>query len=206
MQIESRLLARHLHQAVAEQLSEDYRRRGYSVESDVRLGAFWADLVARKGEEVVVFEIKTTEPWSIGRAEQAGRLRDYVAGELDGQFRFVLVGVPEPVDVEIEEVETVLQALAEDEVNDQLLGEASHFHSLDVEDVEYEAVRIHEGQIEVRGTASLSLVLQYGSDGDVERGDGLEHSAVFPLRFHLVLDQELRLSEAVAFKIEREYA
>ena len=205
MHIDPQILARHLHEAAVEQLSVEYGLLGYVVESDVQLGGFRADLVARRGEDVVVFEIKAG-PWSSGAAEKASGMSDYVARELGGRFRLVLVGVPEPVEVEIGEVERVLQGLAEEKVEDQLAGEASHFHSLDVEDVEYETVHIHEGRVEVKGSASLSLVLQYGSDGDVGRGDGLERNATFPLRFHLVLDQDMDLEETVAFKIEREYA
>ena len=89
---------------------------------------------------------------------------------------------------------------------DQLAGEASHFHSLYVEDIEYEAVRIQDDEVEVRGRAVLSLVLQYGSDGDVRRGNGLERGASYPIRFHLMFDPEMDSAEVRSFEIEREYA
>lgn len=187
MLITPSILTRHLHEAAAEQLAEEYRSLGYEVEAEVSLNGFQADLVARRGNEVIVFEIKTA-PLSRGAAERVSHLKDYVAQTLGGAFRLVLVGVPEPVEVEVEAVEQILEEEAGARVYDQLAGTASHFHSLAVEDVEYESVRIDHGQAELRGSASLWLTAQYGSDGDVVRGDGDEIEMWFSLRFHILLD------------------
>jgi hypothetical protein len=203
MQIEPAILSRHLHDAAVEQLAAEYRDRGYVAETEVMLGEFRADLVTRKGSEMIVFEVKAGQS-SARTSAEVSRMMEYVGRELGGRFRLVLVGVPQPVEVEIERVETILLDLAQNPVGDQLAGEASHFHSLDVEDVEYDLVRIRDEQVEVRGRALLSLVLQYGSDGDIRRDDGMERDASYSIRFDLVLDLDMNLSEATEFKIERE--
>lgn len=206
MQIAPDILARHLHDAAAEQLAVEYREKGYAVEAEVPLDGFRADLVARKGDEVIVFEIKAGR-WSEEAIQQVSRLRDYVAHEIGGRFRLVLVGLPEPVEIEIEDVRRILEEHAGSVVDDQLAGVASHFHSLDVKDVEYEALRLEEGSLDVKGSAALSLVLQYGSDGDVKRGDGDEIATSYPLRFHLAIDfngGNLKLDKVHQFQIMRE--
>ncbi|MAQ95404.1 MAG: hypothetical protein CMM84_18000 [Rhodothermaceae bacterium] len=204
MQIQSAILARHLHDAAIEQLASDYESRGYSVEVEANFDGVRVDLIARRAEEVIVFEVKASK--GLDHAVDSARKASHVADQLGAQFRLVLVGVPEPVEIEIEPVRDALQELAENKVADQLAGEASHFHSLYVEDIEYEAVRIQDDEVEVRGRAVLSLVLQYGSDGDVRRGNGLERGASYPIRFHLMFDPEMDSAEVRSFEIEREYA
>lgn len=204
MQIHPSILARHLHDAAIEQLASDYESKGYTVETEALLDDVRADLVARRGSDTIIFEVKPSQ--NLDKTGASVRRVSQAADRLGAQFRLVLVGVPEPVDIEIERVRDALQELAEDRVGDELAGEASHFHSLYVEDVEYEAVRIQDDEVEVRGRAVLSLVLQYGSDGDVRRGDGLERNDSYPLRFHLVLNAETTPMEVRVFEIGREYA
>lgn len=206
MQIAPDILARHLHDAAAEQLTAEYQSKGYVVEAEAALNGLRADLVARRGDEVIVFEIKAGR-WSEGTVQQVSHLRDYVANEIGGHFRLVLVGLPEPVEIEIEKVRQILEDYAGTVVDDQLAGEASHFHTLDVEDVEYETLRWRDDSLEVKGSAVLSLVLQYGSDGDVARDDGLEVGASYPLRFHISLvfvEGHLEPGEVYQFEILRD--
>lgn len=165
-------------------------------------------MVARRGDELIVFEIKTG-PLTRQKADQVARLRSYVDEEVGGSFRLVLVGTPEPVEVEIEDIDRILSEIAEGEAPDRLVHLASHIHSIGVEDAEYRTIRIEPGEVYLEGSASLWLTLQYGSDGDVRRGDGEEIETWFPVHFKLRVglgEETLELLEMIAFDIETDEA
>ena len=60
---------------------------------------------------------------------------------------------------------------------------SSHTRPQDAEDVEIEIDDIGEETITFFGTGSVLCDLQYGSDGDCRRGDGLEFSDSYPFTF-----------------------
>jgi len=60
---------------------------------------------------------------------------------------------------------------------------STHTRPQDAEDVEVEIDDIGEETITFSGTGSVLCDLQYGSDGDCERGDGLEFSDSYPFTF-----------------------
>lgn len=60
---------------------------------------------------------------------------------------------------------------------------SSHTRPQDAEDIEVEIDNIGEDTITFFGTGSVLCNLQYGSDGDCRRGDGLEFSDSYPFKF-----------------------
>jgi hypothetical protein len=60
---------------------------------------------------------------------------------------------------------------------------STHTRPQGASDVEIEDVTFDENWIEFTGKGSVDCDLQYGSDGDVERGDGVESSDSFPFTF-----------------------
>lgn len=60
---------------------------------------------------------------------------------------------------------------------------SSHTRPQDAEDVQVEIDDIGEETITFSGTGSVLCDLQYGSDGDCRRGDGLEFSDSYPFKF-----------------------
>ena len=60
---------------------------------------------------------------------------------------------------------------------------SSHTRPQGASDVEVSKLTFNEEWIEFSGTGSVDCDLQWGSDGDVERGDGLESSDSYPFTF-----------------------
>jgi len=60
---------------------------------------------------------------------------------------------------------------------------SSHTRPQGATDVEFEIDDIDQDEIYFSGTGAVECDLQYGSDGDCDRGDGLEWSDDFPFKF-----------------------
>jgi len=73
------------------QLAREYTRKGYEVSCEVPLGKnkLRADLVARKGNETIVIEVKTSDSLRAEKGE-ISQLAKYVATSIPGA-RFDLV-------------------------------------------------------------------------------------------------------------------
>ena len=79
--------------------AEEYRSRGYEVSLEVPLDflpGFHADLIARKGDETRVIEVKTRS--SLASMPQISELARIVDSKPGWSFELLLVGEPEKVD------------------------------------------------------------------------------------------------------------
>ena len=84
---------------LARKTAEEYRSRGYEVEEGAKLDflpGFHADLVARKGEEVKVIEVKSRS--SLGANSQIAELARIIDAKPGWSFELLLVGEPEKLD------------------------------------------------------------------------------------------------------------
>lgn len=80
--------------------AEEYRSKGYDVSLETPLDflpGFRADLVARKGDEVKVVEVKTRT--ALGAMPEVGELARMIDGKDGWSFGLVLVGEPEKLAV-----------------------------------------------------------------------------------------------------------
>lgn len=79
--------------------AEEYRQKGYEVTVETPLDflpGFFADLVARKGEEVKVIEVKSRA--SLAASPQIGELARILDSKLGWSLDLVMVGEPERLD------------------------------------------------------------------------------------------------------------
>ena len=81
------------------------------------------------------------------------------------------------------EIQSHLDDIFTAEFFDDLDTLSTHTRPQGASDVEIDDVSFDENWIEFDGSGSVECDLQYGSDGDVERGDGVESSDSFPFRF-----------------------
>ena len=49
--------------------------------------------------------------------------------------------------------------------------------------------------IEITGSGNASYDLQYGSDGDITRGDGVQSTETFPFTFHVHLNHQFEIED-----------
>ena len=193
MEIREHILLKHLTEAAIEQISSEYQENGYEMKKEDKLGNLVADLTARKGDKLIVFEFKSTK-WNAAKMDSIRELRNYVVHKFGAQFKLVLVNPPGKVLIEIEDLEQILLNLV---VNKPTLYDnlATHTKIDGISDVELKQVRVRRDEIELAGSAVVSLILQDGSDSDIEKDDGLSLSESLFLSFHILFDRNFEVKE-----------
>jgi len=200
MKIEKDILMKHLHKAAIEQVAFEYQKNGYEIQKEVRFGDIIADLVAKKGNELIVFEFKYTN-WDKGKIESIKRLRNTVVREHGASFKLVLVNQPGEISVEVDNLEQILLELVikTPTLYDQL---ATHAENHDISDIDLSKVVIHKDEIELIGSAVVNMILQYGSDSDVDEDNGLRSDESFMLDFHILFDWGFEVKEIIKFSLD----
>jgi len=201
MKIRKDVLLRNLTEAAVEQVMYEYQQAGYEVTREAKLGEMIADLTAKKDDEIIVFEFKSGI-WNEAKRQATRQLRNHVVHRLGAQFRLVLVNPPGEVTVEVESLEETLVELLYEHCISELSELATHTRIDYVSDVEFGRVLVRKDEIELQGSAIVSLNLQYGSDGDVRRGDGLLSSESFAFTFHILLGLELEVTEVLSINLD----
>lgn len=201
MEIRQEILEKHLAEAAIEQLADDYARRGFKVERDVQIGDATADLVARRGGETLVFEVKAGQ-WTPEKREAARRLRDHAVQEQGA--RFVLVLAPRPLDksLEIEGIEEILRTLIDERCQSELSEVSTHTRLVGVTDVDLNSIVAGTEWVEVTGSGSVELELQFGSDSDLDRDQGFTSQEIVPFRFHILLDGDLKPKHVLSLTLD----
>jgi hypothetical protein len=203
VEINTQILRRHLAEAAVEQLAEDYRQRGYHVVPSDNGNDGGVDLVVERDGAKIYFQVKSA-PGSPEDKELLKKVRRYVSGQPNAQFRLVLVRPPEQPAIEIQDFERRLLELCLDRIDDLAVSEiASGVFPQEVTDVDFELIEVSRDGIEVQGTALASFELEYGGEGD----DGLTTHDSYPLSFHLRLNHDLEIDgvEALATDVSSFY-
>jgi len=169
MRINKNYLRKYYHAAAAEQLRDEYRNQGYDVNLEERIGPYRIDMVARKGEETIFFEIKTGDV----RAETKRRIKDlseYIKKEYPkGKFLLLAVRYPDDDTIEIDGIDGILFDYFVSNGTPSDLDELStHTIIDDILDVTINRIEIsHEG-IWIDCEGQVSVDMSYGSGKDEE--------------------------------------
>ncbi|MGA7742252.1 MAG: hypothetical protein WBP56_06650 [Polyangia bacterium] len=201
MKIRDEIARKHWEQAAIEEASRYYLENGYQVQTQASVGEHEADLVAKRGEEIIVSEFKSG-PWPPAKEKAALDLRKYVIHKMKGKF--LLVWTPPPVETSIE-----VEGL-EDELRDYLLNDlpsdldslSTHTRIEAVSHLFISSVHLRHDSSEIHGNALVEVELQYGSDGDVDRDRGDVSGDSFPFDFIVELDKELSITRVDKLEID----
>jgi len=93
MEISKKYFSKYLHDIAVEQIADDYTNKGYAVSREVALGEYHADLVAKKGNEQIVIEIKSGKMTADTKSKMTG-LANYVRSI--GGYKFMVVVASPP--------------------------------------------------------------------------------------------------------------
>ena len=202
MEIRNQYLQKYLHNIAVDQLMADYQSKGYQVSVQEKLGSYRPDLVARKGDEVVVVEVKAGKLTPEKREQVAG-IGDFVRTHKNYKFLVVLATPPKPKAIDIPNLDQLLLNHIIDNIPDDLNSLSSHTRITDVSDVTVNEVTVAEdGSIIAKGTGTVEVELQYGSAND----DGAVTEDAFPFDFEITLqynqNQELILVDAETVEID----
>jgi Holliday junction resolvase len=159
VEIRPEILDKHLADAAIEQLAEDYSKRGFEVARGVRLGDDQADLVARKGDDLRVFEIKSGS-WSAEKRKAVQRLRNHAVQEQGGQFILVMVPPPRQKIVEVQGIKDILMEVVAERCQSELAGS----RVAEIQDVDLRSLVAGADGMEVAGSAYAEIEVQAGPD------------------------------------------
>lgn len=199
MEIQKEIMQKFLEQAAIEQLSLEYQKKGFEISREA--GDFRADLIVRKGDEIIVFEIKAGK-WDKDKRLTVRALRNWAVHELGAKFNIVFANLPEESTIEVEGLEALLFDLLPEYLVDEFSNIASQFWSEEVSDLSFESISVQKNIIEIIGTGMISLGFQYGSDSDYRNGDGLRFSESYPFNFHIALDHNLQIAEVFEIGVD----
>jgi hypothetical protein len=200
MQIRQEIAAKHWVSAAIEETAAKYAAQGYEVLREAVIGDIRADLLVRKGSELIVIEFKIGN-WSNQRSDEVRRIRNEVVHNLGGKFNLIVITPPKEKDIEIDGIEDILYNIFLEDM-EELDELSTHTHIEEVSDVMITSVIIDQNQTQVKGTGTVSVELNWGSNSDRENDNGATASDSFPFDFSIVLDRELKLVEIEEFKVD----
>lgn len=200
MQIRPEIAAKHWLSAAIEETAKTYAAQGYEVTRDAPLGDMKADLVVRKGNELIVMEFKLGN-WSAQRSNTVRRLRNEVVHRLGGRFNLVVVTPPQEKAIEIAGIEAILSQVLRD------YGAKPDWLSIlmqveNVSDVTLTAVTIDQNQLHVQGTGVAWVKLQQDVNADGGNSEVATLRDSFPFDFTIILDKDLHVIEVEQLEIE----
>ncbi len=200
MQIRQEIAEKYWLRAAVEEAATKYAAQGYEVSKDALIGAMRADLLARKGDELIVVEFKMGN-WSEQRTNEVRQIRNEVVHRLGGRFNLVVVTPPKEKDIEIEGIEGILHDIFLDDLGelDQL---STHTYVEEVSDVTITSINVEQNQTQVQGTGVVSVKLNWGSNSDRANDEGLTSYDSFPFDFSIILDKDLKLIEVEHIRVD----
>lgn len=201
MNIKPQYQQRYLHDMAIDQLVADYQDKGYQVEIGKKIGDYEADLVATKGDEVIVFEVKTgrMNPQMHSRLTQIG---DYVRNRKNHKFLVVVATPPKRKKIEIPNLDQILFDYLVDNFPNELDELSTHTRIRWVDGATVDELTVREdGSLLVKGNAEVEVELTYGSGDDQSTTDDY-----FPFTFELILDHnvnhELTVKDGLSINID----
>ena len=203
MKIERQVVQRFMHELAIEQIQTEYQRRGYQVRREVSLGNFRADLVAERGSDKIIFEVKysTNQQDRLRQNESIRQIHSWVKEHSDYKFQLVFASPPGNKEVDVPDLDTLLlQYYNDDSANapEGLDGLPSHPVIEDIVDVEIDSLTLEtDGRINIKGTAIVSV--------ESHDNEGRLFSDSLPSVFDLVLSTEgraTRIEEVNLWKLD----
>jgi len=165
MEIRKTTLQKYLHNIAIDQLVEDYSASGYTITKEETIGNFLADLVARKDEETIVFEIKTSK-LTTDRKEQIEKLSDYIK-TLGYKFKIIIATPPKEKSIELESIDQMIYEELSEDVPSSLDALSSRTMIEEVYDIDIDKIEVKEnGEITIEGDGIVRVELQWGSNDD----------------------------------------
>jgi hypothetical protein len=180
MRIEPHIVDRHWAAAAAEQIEETLRAQGYEVKREASFDDLRADLVARKGDEVRVYEFKAPREGGRDWAQQVALLRERAVAR-GARFYLVFVRPPRANQIEVEHIDAILKEALSAHMPEQLRVLTRNAGVYDVSSVMIGRIEVRPPEIQVGGDATVTV--------DLGDEDGASNES-FPFSFDVVLDGE----------------
>lgn len=165
MKIDKKYLRKYYHSAAVDQLCNQYKKRGYEVTVEERIGNYRVDMVARKGDSMLFFEVKTGDV----RSETKARIKEmgkYLKEEYpNSRFLLVAFRYPDEDTIIIDNIENILyNFLVGYGIPSDLDELSTHTVIEDIEDVLIYKVEITKDAISFECEGRIGVQLNYDND------------------------------------------
>jgi Holliday junction resolvase len=199
MKYKEQILRKYLHDIAIDQLADDYSSKGWNVTREEKIGKYQADLVVRKADKTIVFEVKAGK-LTDEKKEQIEKLSDEIK-KLGHEFRLILANPPKEREIEIIGLDLLFFDQFINDTPDELLQLSSRTIVDEVSDIEVDELIINDGKdIYVKGKGIVSVSLEWGpSDDNVEMDDS------YPFTFEITLsasDKELKIVDILELSVD----
>ena len=187
----------YLEAAKAQEIAAQLEAQGYAVVREPSGPEQGFDLVARKGDRALAYEIKAKP--ALGAATEQIRVLRQKARELGfDTFRLVIVGPPHETNVRIEDLDEKLLAYLSENTPRELEELSANTIVREICYVEFDTIEIGAQAVRVVGTGVVDVMLNgvYGKTGD------LSGETDFPLDFDVVLDRDLQIREVRSIRVD----
>jgi len=201
IKIHPQFMRHALREAALLSVERDLRQEGYIVQKETNVGDVRLDLLATKGDIVVACEIRVAGETERGKISEIKRRVQSVFP----QARFEMLFIPYPIDreVEVEDIESkIWYYLTNVDPPSEIDNLSTHSRIEEVADIDITKIILGKDRFVVGGSGSILVNLQYGSDGDVERGDGVESTMSFPFTFEALLNEQRNIETMEELEID----
>lgn len=189
MKIDKRYLRKYYHFAVIDQLKDEYKQKGYAVSVDEKLpdSNYRADLIARKGDVVIILEVKTGMVNSAVKKQIRGISEIVKQNYPNAKFRLVAVNYPDESAINIDNIEEIITDYFISNGIPSELDELSPHTTIDeVTDVLINNIDIVPGVINITCEGNIVANLEY---------DKHEDDTTFEMSFPFKMKASLRVED-----------
>ena len=194
MKIDKQYLKKYYHRAAVDQLCEQYKKRGYKVTIEERVGNYRVDMVARKDDVVIFFEVKTGDVRAETKTrikQQASYLKEAYPGS---KFLLIAVRYPDEDTIVIDNIEELLYDYLVSKGIPSDLDELSTHTTIEyVERVSVNTIEISSDYIHIQCEGRVGVQLDY---------DNHESDAPFYMSFPFTMKGKLEYNDG---KLEMVY-
>jgi Holliday junction resolvase len=209
MEIKKKYYEKYLHDIAIEQIAEEYLQKGYDISKEEHLGEYQPDLVAKKGDETIVIEVKSGK-MTPDKKEAIKQLGNYVRRHNNFRFLVAIATPPREKKLEISDIEDLLTHEMIENLPDQLKQLSSHSRIEELSDIDIDEIAINGKSIFVKGDGVVSVDIQYGSDSDQNSDEGHKTYDSFPFDFELTLQyndkNKLEIKEVNKLEVDISYS
>ncbi len=190
----------YLEVAKTEEIASQLVSEGYTVQREAMsmVGTSRYDLVAERGKDKIVFEVKAQARLQ-QEHEHIRQLRKRAHEQGYSEFRLVIVNPPHTVAVEIEGFDTQMLDYLIENTPEELQALSSVTIIEGVSDLEFDMVSVSDTGICVRGTGVVDVVLEYGGG---ENRDGLSMREGYFFEFEVTLNQDRKIEAVNRLQVE----
>jgi Holliday junction resolvase-like predicted endonuclease len=204
MEISRKYFAKYLHDIAIEQIADSYLSQGYKVSKDEKIGSYEADLVARRGNEHIVVEVKTGA-MSEEKKRRIAAIADYVRSVGGYKLLVAIATTLKQKKLAIDNIEQLLFSYLREHLPANVAALSTHTVPLGVSDVDIDEVTVNGDSILVKGTGVVTLAMQNGSDAEPrEEETTIEDNFSFDFDIELKSNHEksLAIANVSALKVD----